>query len=269
MSLFSLLSILILMPASLGHSWVERLLRIELNGTMVGDSGYIRGAISRSDPTFTDFVMQSLLLSEQSPICRPSQASRNYTTELPPLRAHPGDFIALQYQENGHITLPKNTPQKINSGQVYVYGTPSPVEYDLLSSIHKVWDSDGMGGDRRGRLLGVWDFDDYQCYQINEGTISIARQGAFSKAAINPSGADLWCQIDIRLPLDIIGWYTLYWVWDWPTAPTDAIPGGEMEIYTSCMDIEVLPVAQLGEPSFIKGQDLDFAGIEAQMAEVK
>ncbi|KAH6962226.1 hypothetical protein BKA56DRAFT_623533 [Ilyonectria sp. MPI-CAGE-AT-0026] len=171
---------------------------------LFGDPGYIRGAVSRSDPAFTDFVIQSLLSSDQSPICKLSQATGVYNAELLPLLAHPGDFITLQYQENGYITLPQNTTQKTNSGQVYVYGTSCPIENDRLSTIHKVWDSQGTGGDRRGRLLGVWDFDDGQCYQINDGAISKERQAAFSKAAItiNPSGADLWCQVDIRLPLD-------------------------------------------------------------------
>lgn len=42
-----------------------------------------------------------------------------------------------------------------------------------------------------------------------------------------------------------------------------------MEVYTSCMDIEILPVIQEGELSLIKGQDLNFAGIQVQMVEMQ
>ncbi|KAH7137889.1 hypothetical protein EDB81DRAFT_901760, partial [Dactylonectria macrodidyma] len=103
----------------LAHSWVERLMRISSNGTMIGEPGFIRGAVARSDPAFTDFQMQALLLSNEVPICKTAQATGNYTTELPPLQAYPGDFIALQYQENGHVTLLQNTQQKGSSGNVY------------------------------------------------------------------------------------------------------------------------------------------------------
>lgn len=35
---------------------------------------------------------------------------------------------------------------------------------------------------------------------------------------------------------------TLYWVWDWPTAPgmAEAPPGGKPEIYTTCIDVKIV-----------------------------
>ncbi|KAK8924447.1 hypothetical protein VCV18_004869 [Metarhizium anisopliae] len=253
------------------HSWVERLMVIGTNGTMIGNPGYIRGAVSRLDPNFNDFKMQHLLptipeglLTDK--LCKNTQRNRTYTTDLPALQAAPGAFIALQYQENGHVTLPGLTPQKKNSGTVYVYGTLYPRDDELLSSIHNVWNTDGTGGDGRGRLLAVRNFDDGQCYQINTGPLSMQRQAKFHKTAMNPQGADLWCQNDIRLPVSIpFSWYTLYWVWDWPSSPSDHLPGGESEIYTSCMDIEIQPRVQLDEMNFVDGQDLNMAGIKEQL----
>ncbi|KJK88389.1 hypothetical protein H633G_07729 [Metarhizium anisopliae BRIP 53284] len=140
------------------HSWVERLMVIGTNGTMIGNPGYIRGAVSRLDPNFNDFKMQHLLPTSTEglltdKLCKNIQRNRTYTTDLPALQAAPGAFIALQYQENGHVTLPGLTPQKKNSGTVYVYGTLYPRDDELLSSIHNVWNTDGTGGDGRGRLL--------------------------------------------------------------------------------------------------------------------
>ena len=141
----------------------------DIHGTMVGAPGYPRGAISRLDPNFNDFQMQHLLAPSSSGasvpherICKATQTIGNYTNALPPLLAWPGAVIALQYQENGHVTLPSLTPQKNSSGTVYIYGTSSPSNEDSLTSIHGVWNTVGTGGDRRGRLLASRNFDDGQ-----------------------------------------------------------------------------------------------------------
>lgn len=259
--LFCVLFAVAISPFVFCHSWVERLMRIELNGTMIGDPGYIRGTMSRLDPAFTDTVMQSLLTDFDEPICKATQATRRYSVEFPALKAHAGDFVALQYQENGHVTMLRNSPHKAGSGEVFVYGTSMPHGNDHLASVYGVWNREGTGGSARGRLLGTWSFDDGQCYQINEGYLSRERQRLFPKTALYPSGADLWCQIDVRLPLDISNWYTLYWIWVWPNLG----PSVSEEIYTSCMDIKVLPGTQEGSLGFVQGQDLNFAAIEEQM----
>lgn len=52
----------------------------------------------------------------------------------------------------------------------------------------------------------------------------------------------MWCQNNIRLPVDISDRYTLYWVWDWPKAPTQGFPGGgtgglhKLHGYHSCIN---------------------------------
>lgn len=255
------------------HSWVERLMVINTNGTMTGRPGYIRGAISRLNVSFfEDSHMQHLLPDgsggqSSDRICRNSQTTRNYTAELPPLEARSGDFIAIQYQENGHVSLPELSPQKSGSGEIYIYGTSFPQQFDSLDSIHKIWTLDGAGGDRRGRLLVIRSFDDTQCYQINRGRISRQRQEKIRKIAMDPQGADLWCQSDIQIPFDlpVSSWYTIYWVWDWPSAPSSLVPKGAAELYTSCMDVKIVAGTRPNGLTFDDEQDINFAGIKEQL----
>lgn len=263
-----------LLPAA-AHSWVEQLMRIDASGAMTGNPGYVRGAVSRLSPAFTDLDMQHLLppngripapvLLASDPMCRRSQTTRNYSTELPPLTASAGDYLALRYQENGHVTLPENTPNKDSSGYVYIYGTSEPRGDDCLGDIHGQWNEFGSGGDRRGRLLAKRPFDDGRCYQINTGSISQNRQGMYKKTSLDPQGADLWCQSDVKLPSPLDGSsYTLYWVWDWPSSPTKEFSSGKPELYTSCMDVDLTPRSQAGTIVY-SAQDLNFAGIREQL----
>ncbi|KAK6843373.1 hypothetical protein PG987_004233 [Apiospora arundinis] len=228
---------LLLLPFAIGHSWVEQLRRLGLNGTMIGDVGYMRGAIPRLDPAFNDLKQQHLLpppgrnaslgILPSDPICRDTQQTPGqFHPNRPPLKAWPGDIIALQHQENGHVTLPENTPHKPRKSVLWIYGTSLPSDNDRLLSIHHVWDASGKGGDGRGVLLATRQFDDGRCYQINDGPISVERQKAYPKVPTDPQGADLWCQSDLRLPMNIRDHYTIYWVWEWPTIATDKVPWG-------------------------------------------
>ncbi|KAH8747639.1 hypothetical protein F5883DRAFT_609257 [Diaporthe sp. PMI_573] len=241
----------IMFPLSIAHSWVERLLRIARNGTMIGPEGYIR-VFSPRTPTLNQADNFNLIPPNGRPdakvihpddlICKSMQTIANYSGQYTMLSAAPGDLVALQYQENGHVTLPL-TSKPENRGTIYVYGTEKPSNTDTALGIHNTWTHDGQGGDKRGRLSATRDFDDGQCYQINSGPISHARQSEFSKNAEDPQGADIWCQADIQLPGNISGGiYTLYWVWDLPTLSNTA--NGERyvtipEIYTSCFLIVV------------------------------
>ncbi|EFY98003.1 hypothetical protein MAA_06112 [Metarhizium robertsii ARSEF 23] len=271
MRIYILTILLAILSPTRSHSWVERLMVIADNGTMVGKPGYIRGTISRLDPTFNDFQMQHLLSTspekrDRDNICKSTQTFRNYSAEFPALKAPPGGFVALQYQENGHVTLPELTPEKRSSGFVYIYGTSNPLDNDTLSSIHGVWNEQGTGGDGRGILLAVREFDDGRCYQINDGHISKERQMLYHKIAMDPQGADLWCQNDVELPYNISSsWFTLYWVWDWPSSPSTVLPEGKQEIYTSCLDIQVIEGLQLHFLEYIDGQDLNSASIKHQL----
>ena len=166
------------------------------------------------------------------------------TPGAPNLQASPGSMIALLYQENGHVTLPQNQPGKpSNRGTVYIYGTSQPKPNETFHEIHNVWNADGTGGDKRGQLLSTQNFDDGQCYQMNNGDISKARSSKFQiQKPTDPEGGDLWCQNNVMLPKNTEAGkpYALYWVWDWPTAPgAPGLPQGKNETYTTCMDVQV------------------------------
>jgi hypothetical protein len=84
------------------------------------------------------------------------------------LEAAPGDYIAIMHLENGHTTLPHNQPNKPrNRGTIYFYGTTQPKEQEKLFDVHLLWNKQGTGGDKRGKLLATRNYDDGQCYQPN------------------------------------------------------------------------------------------------------
>ncbi|MCJ1320402.1 hypothetical protein MMC15_005741 [Xylographa vitiligo] len=277
---------IILFDSASAHSWVEQLMLINPNGTFVGTPGFIRGYVSRSTPGFNDgeddYLVppngrqnQSLILSTD-PLCKSSQSSQNnQTAGNPRLQAPVGSKIALQYQENGHVSLPNNQPGKPpHGGLVYIYGTSSAQVNDSLLNVHRSWTTDGTGGNKQGKLLATQYFDDGHCYQINGGNISVARQAEFKFTPSNPMGSNLWCQNDILLPTDAEAGkpYTLYWVWDWPTAAgvDPSLPNGKEEIYTSCMDIDVIAAsssaAQNEVSSYISGQPINNAAIPSYVS---
>lgn len=250
------------------HSWVEELTVVAPNGTFTGPKGYPRGNVFRS-ASFNDKMMQWQLptneasqLSDTMAMCRPSQQTNNNDAGSPALQAAPGDVIALRYQENGHVTLPwVKSGKPEHSGTVYVYGTDQPHTDEKFTAIHKVWNLDGSGGDRRGKLLSTQFFDDGQCYQINPSYISVDRQGRFPRKpeAGSVEGADVWCQTDIALPKDVKSdsKYTLYWVWDWPTLNTHNTTY-LYEAYTTCIDIDVIASDPQGSSSHT---DVSFAQV--------
>ncbi|KAF4998778.1 hypothetical protein FDECE_11706 [Fusarium decemcellulare] len=200
-------------------------------------------------------------------MCKSTQSFQNYTQVFPQLEAHPGDYIALQYQENGHVTLLPNTPQKKTSGTIYVYGTDNPRRDEKFLDVYKRWGEGGAGQNDRGNLLKTWSFDDGRCYQINHSRVSVLRRKKYHKAPVQPQGSDLWCQIDVRIPLTSRGIFTIYWVWDFSTPPSSELPSGKSEFYTSCLDIRLREEVHNYNISFVKGQDINFAGIEAQLVE--
>lgn len=261
------------------HSWVEQLSVISSEGTFIGTPGYPRGNCLRTAPDFTDNQMVNLIPPNGRPgntilatdlMCGSSQSKGNQTPNSPALTASPGDMIALRYQENGHVTEYFNQPGKPeNRGTVYIYGTSKASDCDTLLTIHNVWNSEGTGGDQCGKLLSIQNFDDGQCYQINTSNISVARQRIFPHTSDPLMGADLWCQVDITIPSDIAarGVYTLYWVWDWPTATgTVGQPNGLLEIYTTCVDIILVEgVGTSKTVNFSEKQDLNSAAISSKL----
>lgn len=206
-------------------------------------------------------------------MCKTSQQTPVQAPDYPRLQATAGAMIALRYRENGHTTLltPLNKPD--NRGTVYIYGTTEPKQDESFLAIHKVWNTDGTGGDKRGKLLAKQDFDDDQCYQQNPSEISTVRQKNFPVTPEEFEGTDLLCQNDISLPQDApVGKpYTLYWVWDWPTF--ENTPKQMEELYTSCMDVDII-AGDLGTnkkvapPADIKDLSLNSVAAARYLADV-
>lgn len=279
------LAIGVLAATAQAHTWVEQLMVIAPNGTLVGEPGFARGNVLRSAPNFGDPLMVNLIPSNNVAIntitpddlmCKSTQTTQTQTNGSPRLQAAAGANVALRYQENGHVTLPQTQAGKPpNRGTVYVYGTTQPLADDKFLSIHRVWTADGKGGDGRGVLLSTQNYDDGQCYQVNGGEISQTRQKTFSHVANSLMGADLWCQTDVQIPTTAPSGkpYTLYWVWDWPTMPgTQEFPEGKQEIYTTCMDVDINSGIQTTDKSagakFVQGQDLGNAAVASQFANI-
>ncbi|KAJ5735517.1 uncharacterized protein N7483_000642 [Penicillium malachiteum] len=278
--LFQTLITSFLIVSASAHSWVEEIRIIAPNGTFTGDAGYARGNWRRTAAGFNDTTMTYLIppdgqanitvVYNTTKMCKNSQQTETQSSGSPRLQASPGDAIALRYQENGHVTLPWNQPGKPpNRGTVYVYGTTSPKVGEIFDDVHKVWNWNGTGGDGRGRLLSMQNFDDGRCYQINTGNISEYRQEKYPHEANQLMGADLWCQQDIELPTTAPSGkvYTLYWVWDWPTLPDidPTYPDGKVEIYTTCIDINVEGSSVNQTDSYASDQSLNSASIESEL----
>jgi hypothetical protein len=276
-----LVAFLALYTPTSAHSWIEELTVIARNGTFVGTPGYPRGNYLRTTSGYSDTAMTYLIppgsranvtqILSTDKMCKDTQQEQTQSDGSPRLKTSAGAAIALRFQENGHVTLPQNQPGKpANRGFVYVYGTTQPRTGERFLDVHGSWTADGTGGDGRGVLLSKQNFDDGRCYQVNSGKISESRQADYTHTATQLMGADLWCQQDIQLPASAPSGkpYTLYWVWDWPTAagvdPT--YPNGKAEIYTTCMDVDVVTQVnrQATTDNYDTDQDLNNAAIPTQ-----
>ena len=186
-----------------GHSWVENIMRIAPNGTMIAPVGYPRAYVPRGPANvFQDDMINYLLppndgrpastFKPTDRLCHPSQNPGTNTQRFPRLAVTPGDFIALRYQENGHVTLPDtNFGKPKNRGTVYVYGVPTSqtTNDDKFLDVWGQWNAAGTGGNKKGRLLATRNYDDGQCYQINGQGISQTRQKKFSRWPRSPRAA--------------------------------------------------------------------------------
>ncbi|KAF2672917.1 hypothetical protein BT63DRAFT_466451 [Microthyrium microscopicum] len=260
----------VLFSTALAHTWNEQLSVIE-SGNFVGSNGYPRGYVSRTIPGFYDDMMTYQLpppkdtsrtrVNDSDFLCAPTQRTSNQTQSFPRLSAWPGAHVAMKYLENGHVTLPQNTPGKpLGGGTIFVFGTSQPIENELLVDVLE-WTTDGTGGDRRGKLIAAQNFDDGRCYQINAGNISLTRQQEFPDPVEGQPGSvhEQWCETDVAIPSDVSinSTYTVYWVWQWPTAPgTLGALEGKDEYYTTCSDIDILAgLIQSTTPNPLPQQD--------------
>ncbi|KAF2481328.1 hypothetical protein BDY17DRAFT_253754, partial [Neohortaea acidophila] len=248
---------------SWAHTWSEELQVIGPNGSYIGDRGFCRGYIARTDPTFDgdanilwllpalDARMPDdtvrLRINSSDYLCHPSQRTSNYTNpQYPKLKVSPGGYVAMKYLENGHVTLPWNQPGKpLQGGTAFVYGTTQPSTTEKIANVLQ-WNANGTGGDGRGWLMTAQTFDDGRCHQINDCVNSAIRQVLYPNRIPNQPTAppqNQWCETDLKIPdHQPYGDLTLYWIWQWPTAPDVACtyPTGKDEYYTSCIDVEIV-----------------------------
>ncbi|KAF2022444.1 hypothetical protein EK21DRAFT_95705, partial [Setomelanomma holmii] len=115
--------------------------------------------------------------------------------------------------------------------------------FDVLA-----WTRDGSGGNKRGILLTAQNFDDGRCYQLgNNAAAANTRQEQFPNPIIGQPGSahELPCETDVLMPndLNVNNPYTLYWIWQWASAPSESqggAPHGKDEYYTSCVDVDIV-----------------------------
>ncbi|KAL2015884.1 hypothetical protein VTK56DRAFT_4659 [Thermocarpiscus australiensis] len=278
---------------------------------MIGTPGADRAHVERGSGPIEDWLIppngrpDGKVIHPDDKIVKPGQrqlTDASYTAQFPMLKVAPGDFVAIQYAENGHVTrADKTNPLKpINRGTVYLYGTTqNDLSETNLVDVHLKWTADGTGGDKKGKLLATRNFDDGQCHEVvpadgdSEG-ISTYRKNFISKAD------GLLCQSDLQIPTDIdVGkTLTVIWVWDWPDMNVQgvAVPPASYqanrsdsgqpyvqtpELYTGVVDYKIVDPCNesLGEVKgptcnnpngksavhFVANQNATSRGIEAQM----
>lgn len=191
----ALVALALLVAPTTAHSWIQELDVVDpKTGTFTGAPGYCRNNSLQTAPGFSDPLMVHILPGQGQPaieqrdtipaldtegifpndtMCKHTQETQYQSPGNPRLQASPGDLVALRYQENGHVTLPGNQPGKPpNRGTVYIYGTTQPKFPELFLDVFGQWNTDGSGGDKRGKLLATQPFDDGYCYQVNSGNVS-------------------------------------------------------------------------------------------------
>lgn len=252
------LAALAVAPLALGHTWIEQLRNVDAKGNYVGEYGYPRGMVSKTDQGYSGDSMNWLLpvqpkvfIDETSPLCHKSQTTQEQSSDkYPRLQAVAGGFVAMRYMENGHVTLVDDAtglgkPEK--GGTVFVYGTTEPKEDEKLVDVLR-WTQDGSGGDKRGTLLTTNDFDDGRCYEVNDTPTSKDRRVtdpnfAMGQVADGPGNYPLFCETNVQVPDSAPEGkpYTIYWVWQWNTAPNvdPGLPDGKDQYYTTCIDVDV------------------------------
>ncbi|KAF2090178.1 hypothetical protein K490DRAFT_34959, partial [Saccharata proteae CBS 121410] len=243
-----------LLGQAVAHTWIDQLSVVGSNGSFAGDYGYVRGYVARTDTGFNGDSNLWLLpaldagrvrINSSDFICKDTQRTQNQTSSWPRLSAAPGDYVAMKYSENGHVTLPGNQPGKPEKGgTVFMFGTTEPKDDEKMMDVLQ-WTKDGSGGDKRGKLLAANNYDDGRCHQINGGDISTKRQQEFPDEIPGQPGShsELYCESNFQVPTDQATGkaLTIYWVWEWPTAVgTEGLPLGKDEWYTACADVDVV-----------------------------
>lgn len=228
-----LAALLPLLGTVVAHSWPHATTRLAPNGTMVGPSGVERNQKNKPKDQNSDWLLppndnRGNFIVPDHKLVRPDQRAltpQSYSENHRMLPVAPGDFVAISYLENGHVTQGDlQLIKPINRGTIYLYGT---TENDLTNTnfvdVHLAWTADGTGGDGKGRLLASRHFDDGECYEAvpdigdKEGILTHRKNR--HQANTGEVLELLACQSDLQIPFDapIGSPYTVIWVWDWPT----------------------------------------------------
>ena len=252
----SLLCLGLLSSTVAAHTWIEQMQVIGTNGSYVGDYGYPRGYVSRTDAGFDGFSNKWQLpspdtdtsrtrITDKMLACHPNQRTPNYSQQYPKLSVAPGAYVAMKYLENGHVTqpfIPAGKPE--GSGTVWIYGTYEPNDAETLVSVLS-WTADGKGGNGKGFLMTAQDYDDGRCYQINQSPTSVNRQMTDGNHAPGQPTSQLeqWCESNVLVPSNsqVGKTLTVYWVWGWATGmQTEGAMCGKDEYYTTCSDFDIV-----------------------------
>lgn len=251
-------------PAVVAHTWIEQMRNIGPDGSYVGEYGYPRGFKDKTAPgadlendmnwLMPPLEQQPPFITADNLLCHGNQRKPVQTDNFPRLKSKPGTWLALRYAENGHVSNPANAPgvldlgRREKGGSVFVFGTKEPKEDEKIAEVLR-WTKDGQGGDKRGILLAVNNFDDGRCYEINQHTADRQKQhpNAPAGAAEGTTGFPLYCETNVQLPEDAeVGKpYTLYWVWQWPVQAGEGenrdptYPKGKDQYYSTCMDVDI------------------------------
>jgi hypothetical protein len=252
----SLLCLGLLSSTVAAHTWIEQMQVIGTNGSYVGDYGYPRGYVSRTDSGFDGFSNKWQLpspdtdtsrtrITDKMMACHPNQRTPNYSQQYPKLSVAPGAYVAMKYLENGHVTqpyIPAGKPE--GSGTVWIYGTYEPNDAETLVNVLS-WTADGKGGNGKGFLMTAQDYDDGRCYQINQSPTSVNRQMTDGNHAPGQPTSQLeqWCESNLLVPSNsqVGKTLTVYWVWGWATGmQTEGAMCGKDEYYTTCSDFDIV-----------------------------
>ena len=252
----SLLCLGLLSSTVAAHTWIEQMQVIGTNGSYVGDYGYPRGYVSRTDAGFDGFSNKWQLpspdtdtsrtrITDKMLACHPNQRTPNYSQQYPKLSVAPGAYVAMKYLENGHVTqpfIPAGKPE--GSGTVWIYGTYEPNYAETLVNVLS-WTADGKGGNGKGFLMTAQDYDDGRCYQINQSPTSVNRQMTDGNHAPGQPTSQLeqWCESNVLVPSNsqVGKTLTVYWVWGWATGmQTEGAMCGKDEYYTTCSDFDIV-----------------------------
>ncbi|KAF2002018.1 hypothetical protein P154DRAFT_148485 [Amniculicola lignicola CBS 123094] len=277
--LTSLLVVALAAPSVLGHTWIEQMRALNEKGEYVGEYGYPRSFVSKNEPGYNGETSMNFMnppLAQQPPfinstnlLCHPSQRTYKQSDRWPRLQVKPGQYFALRYSENGHVSNPSQDDfgRPKNGGTVFIYGTTEPKEDEKLADVLR-WTRDGQGGDKRGKLIGANDFDDGRCYENNPTDLVKQRKQATpnfaaGQASNGPGTYPLMCENDVQMPQDapMDKPYTIYWVWQWPKSPEgepNVYPKGKDQYYSTCADIDIVEaIASSLDPAFaLQQQDV-------------